>query len=92
MVYSASTQSCSFDAAFVIIADWVDPASIFDEFPDPQLSFYRDTLRFTEEETQQVVEATIQHFNMVLTSPTLSEMMQTSNFLEMQCLILYRLP
>ena len=64
MVYSASTQSCSFDAAFVIIADRVDPASIFDEFPDPQLNFYRDTLRFTEEETQQVQEAAIQHFNM----------------------------
>ena len=92
MVYSASTQSCSFGAAIVIIADQVDPALIFDEFPDPQLSFYRDTLRFTEKETQQVVEAAIQHFNMVLTSPTLSEMMQTSNFLEMQCLILYRLP
>ena len=65
MVYSASTQSCSFDAAFVIIADRVDPGSIFDEFPDPQLSFYRDTLRFTEEETQQVQEAAIQHFNTV---------------------------
>ena len=63
MVHSASTQSCSFDAAFVIIADRVDPGSIFDEFPDPQLSFYRDTLRFTEEETQQVQEAAIQHFN-----------------------------
>ena len=65
MVYSvsASPQVCSFDAAFIIIADRVDPVSIFNEFPDPQLSFFRDTLRFTEEETQQVQEAAIQHFN-----------------------------
>ena len=63
MVHSASTQSCSFDAVFTVIADWVDPVSIFTEFPDPQLSFYRDTLRFTEAETQQVQKAAIQHFN-----------------------------
>ena len=63
MVYSASTQSCSFDAAFTVIADRVDPVSILNEFPDPQLSFFTDTLRFTEAETQQVVEAAIQHFN-----------------------------
>ena len=63
MVYSASTQSCSFDAAFTIITDRVDPASILNEFPDPQMSFFRDILRFTEAETQQVVEAAIQHFN-----------------------------
>ena len=65
MVYSvsASTQVCSFDAAFSIITDRVVPVSIFDEFPDPQMSFFRDILRFTEAETQQVVEAAIQHFN-----------------------------
>ena len=63
MVYSASTQSCSFDAAFTIIDDRVEPASRVNEFPDPQMSFFRDVLRFTEAETQQVVEAAIQHFN-----------------------------
>ena len=63
MVYSASTQTCSFDAAFTVIADQVEPASILNEFPDPQMSFFRDILRFTEEETQQVVEAAIRHFN-----------------------------
>ena len=63
MVYSASTQTCSFDAAFTLVTDRVDPASILDEFPDPQMSFFRDILRFTEAETQQVVEAAIQHFN-----------------------------
>ena len=62
-MYSASTLSCPFDAAFTIIADRVEPASILDEFPDPQMSFFRDILRFTEAETQQVVEAAIQHFN-----------------------------
>ena len=65
MVYnvSASLRHCSFDAAFTIIADRVEPASILNEFPDPQMGFYRNTLRFTEAETQQVVEAAIQHFN-----------------------------
>ena len=65
MVYSvsASTQVCSFDAAFSIITDWVVPVSIFDEFPDPQMSFFRDILRFTEAETQEALEAAIQHFN-----------------------------
>ena len=63
MVYGASAQTCSFDAAFTIIADRVEPASILSEFPDPQMSFFRDILRFTEAETQQVVDAAIQHFN-----------------------------
>ena len=63
LVYSASTLSCPFDAAFTVIADRVEPASILDEFPDPQMSFFRDILRFTEAETQQVVEAAIRHFN-----------------------------
>ena len=64
MVYcSASAQSCSFDAAFVVIADLVRPVSILNEFPDPQMRFFRDILRFTEQETQQVVEDAIQHFS-----------------------------
>ena len=65
MVYSvsASPRFCSFDAAFTIITDRVDRVSIFDEFPGPQMSFFRDILRFTEAETQQVQEAAIQHFN-----------------------------
>ena len=63
MVYSASTQSCSFDAAFTIIDDRVEPASIVNEFPDPQMGFFRDVLHFTEAETQQIEEAAIQHFN-----------------------------
>ena len=63
MVYSASTQTCSYDAAFAIVDNRVEPASILNEFPDPQMSFFRDILRFTEAETQQVMEAAIQHFN-----------------------------
>ena len=63
MVYGAPTLSCPFDAAFTIIDDRVEPASILNEFPDPQMSFFRDILRFTEAETQQVVEAAIRHFN-----------------------------
>ena len=65
MVYSvsASSQQCSFDAAISLVDDRVVPVSILDEFPDPQMSFFRDILRFTEAETQQAQEAAIQHFN-----------------------------
>ena len=31
MVYSASTQTCSLDAAFTVIADRVEPVSILNE-------------------------------------------------------------
>ena len=62
-IYSASTQSCSFDAAIVVIADLVRPVSILGEFPDPQMRFFRDMLRFTEQQTQQLVENAIQHFS-----------------------------
>ena len=62
-VWSASTQSCSFDAAFTIIADLERPISILNEFPDPQMRFFREILGFTEQETQQVVDNAIQHFN-----------------------------
>ena len=62
MVCSASSQSCSFDATVVIIADMARPVSILNEFPDPQMRFFRDILRFTEQETQQLVENAIQHF------------------------------
>ena len=63
LVHGASTQTCSFDAAFTIIGDQVVPASRLNEFPDPEMSFFRDILRFTEGETQEVVEAAIQHYN-----------------------------
>ena len=63
MVWSASTQSCSFDAAFTIIADLERPISILNEFPDPQMRFFREILGFTEQETQQVVDSAIQHFS-----------------------------
>ena len=63
MVCSASTQSCSFDAAFTIIADLERPVSILNEFPDPQMRFFREILGFTEQETQQVVDNAVQHFS-----------------------------
>ena len=63
MVCSASTQLCSFDAAVTIIADLERPVSILNEFPDPQTRFFREILGFTEQETQQVVDNAIQHFN-----------------------------
>ena len=88
MVYSASTQSCSFDAAFTIIDDRVEPASIVNEFPDPQMGFFRDVLHFTEAETQQVVwscDSALQHTVWSwLLQHSASQMMETSDFLEMQ--------
>ena len=59
MVYSASTQTCSFDAVVSMVTDTVVPAL---PSADPNLSYYTDTLRFTDEETQQEMESAIQHF------------------------------
>ena len=63
MVCSASTLLCPFDAAFTVIADLERPVSILNEFPDPQMRFFREILGFTEQETQQVVDNAIQHFS-----------------------------
>ena len=44
------------------VTDLVVPASSF-QFADPEMKFFTETLRFTAEETNQVMENAIRHFN-----------------------------
>ena len=63
IVDSISAQSCPFRAAFSLIDDLTVPTSIFAQFPDPQLNYYKDELGFTTAEAERVRENAIQHFS-----------------------------
>ena len=59
----AAAQTCPspwFDAHFVALADQALPAA--QEF-DPNLTYFREVLRFTEEEIEQQTQNAIQFFN-----------------------------
>ena len=64
VVDNVATQSCStpFEAVMAVVTDLVVPASSL-QFADPEMKFFTETLRFTAEETNQVMENAIQHFN-----------------------------
>ena len=64
VVDNVASQSCptSFEAVFAGVTDLVVPVSSL-QFADPEMRFYTETLRFTAEETNQVMENAIQHFN-----------------------------
>ena len=64
IVNSVTSQTCStpFEAVMAGVTDLVVPASSF-QFADPEMKFYTETLRFTAEETNQVMENAIRHFN-----------------------------
>ena len=61
MLHSTAAQSCStpFQAAFAGIANVVIP----DLVPDPDYTFYRETLRFTDARMEQEKENAIQYYN-----------------------------
>ena len=64
VVDNVVTQSCSmpFEAVMAVVTDLVLPASSL-QFADPKMKFFTETLRFTAEEINQVMENAIQHFN-----------------------------
>ena len=63
VVDNVATQSCTpFEAVMAVVTDLVLPASSL-QFADPEMKFYTETLRFTAEETNRVMENAIQHFN-----------------------------
>ena len=61
MLHSTGAQSCStpFQAAFAAITNEVVPAPV----PDPNYTYYRETLRFTDAQMQQEKENAIQYYN-----------------------------
>ena len=64
IVNNVASQTCStpFEAVIAGVTDLVVPASSL-QFADPEMKFYTETLRFTAEETNRVMENAIQHFN-----------------------------
>ena len=64
IVNSVNSQTCStpFDAAMVGVTDLVASASSLLN-ADPEMRFFTETLRFTAEETNQVMENAIRHYN-----------------------------
>ena len=64
IVNNVTSQTCStpFEAVFAGVTDLVIPASS-PEYADPEMKFFTETLRFTAEETNQVMENAIRHFN-----------------------------
>ena len=64
VVDNVASQSCStpFEAVMAVVTDLVIPASSL-QFADPKMKFFTETLRFTAEETNQVMENAIRHFN-----------------------------
>ena len=63
MIPNVASQSCTtqFKAAWSVVTDLEVPLSSL-TFDDPELKFYRETLHFTAQETQQQMENAIQHF------------------------------
>ena len=64
IVNSVTSQTCStpFDAVFAGVTDLVASASSLLN-ADPEMRFFTETLRFTAEETNQVMENAIRQFN-----------------------------
>ena len=64
IVNSVTSQTCStpFDAVFAEVTDLVVSASSL-QYADPEMKFFTETLHFTAEETNQVMENAIRHFN-----------------------------
>ena len=61
MLHTIAAQSCStpFQAAFVATLNEVTPAVV----PDPNYTYYRETLRFTDAQVEQELENAIQYYN-----------------------------
>ena len=61
MLHTTVAQSCStpFQAAFVATLNEVTPAVV----PDPNYTYYRETLRFTDAQVEQELENAIQYYN-----------------------------
>ena len=64
IVNNVTSQSCStpFDAVISVVTDLVVPTSSLQN-ADPEMKFFTETLRFTAEETNQVMENAIRFYN-----------------------------
>ena len=63
IVNSVTSQTCStsFDAVFAGVTDITLPDSVL-ILADPQMSFYRNLVGFTAQQTEQVMQSALEHF------------------------------
>ena len=63
-MHNVASQTCStpFDAMFAGVTDITLPDSVL-VLGDPQMSFYRDLVGFTDQQTEQVMQNALEHFN-----------------------------
>ena len=64
IVHNVASQTCStpFDAVFAGVTDITLPDSVL-VLADPQMTFYRDLVGFTDQQTEQVMQSALEHFN-----------------------------
>ena len=56
-------EVCPSGAEFVVLYDVVTSADFLQNVPDPDLSFFRDLLKFTEQEIETATQSAIEYFN-----------------------------
>ena len=64
IVHNGASQTCStpFDAVFAGVTDVTLPDSVL-VLADPQMTFYRDLVGFTDQQIEQVMQSALEHFN-----------------------------
>ena len=63
IVVTYGQEECPRGAEFVISLDVVTSADIFQRLADPNLTFFRDVLQFTEQEIETATQSAIEYFN-----------------------------
>ena len=56
-------EECPQGASFIVSFDSVIPLADLQNVPDPNLTFFRNVLRFTEQEIQTAMQSAIEYFN-----------------------------
>ena len=56
-------DECPQGAEFIISFNGVLSADVLQDLPDPNLTFFRNVLKFTEQEIQTATQSAIEHFN-----------------------------
>ena len=63
VVASGQEEMCTRGAEFIVSLDVVTSTDILQNVPDPDLTFFREVLQFTEQEIETAAESAIEFFN-----------------------------
>ena len=63
IVATYGQEECPRGAEFVVSFDVVTSTDFFQRVPDPNLTFFRDVLQFTEQEIETATQSAIEYFN-----------------------------